>query len=128
WTGQTRRELSYVDPEYFAAAFPTRPADVPTFFTIEGGTLKVVPLDSTPLEFEYFQQVPSLVTNSTNWLMSAHPDLYLFGYMGEAEMCGVNDGRRATWKARGDEILGKIGNLPKKTRAPSAIRVFGPTP
>ena len=35
WTGQARNELRYVQPAYFQAAFPTRPADVPRFFTIE---------------------------------------------------------------------------------------------
>ena len=45
WTGQARNELRYVQPAYFQAAFPTRPADVPRFFTIENLTLKVMPLE-----------------------------------------------------------------------------------
>src|SRR5437016_3216893 len=44
WTGQTRNELRYVQPSYFQAAFPSRPSDVPRFFTIESLTLKVMPL------------------------------------------------------------------------------------
>src|SRR5947207_3353898 len=35
WIGQPRNELEFVHPSYFQAVFPTRPADVPRFFTIE---------------------------------------------------------------------------------------------
>jgi hypothetical protein len=128
WTGQTRRELSYTHPTWFSGAYPTRPADVPAIFTIEGGTLKVLPLDSTALEFDYFQLIPALASNSTNWLLTAHPDLYLFGSLTEAEMFGVNDERAPLWKARRDEIFDEILKLDSKTRGPSAVRVFGPTP
>jgi hypothetical protein len=79
WTGSPRVELQYVHPSYLQAAYPSAPADVPRIFTIEGSTLKVRPLDSTALEVNYFQKIPPLATNDPNWLLSAHPDLYLFG-------------------------------------------------
>src|SRR5262244_3813 len=50
WTGRIRTELAYVHPSYLQGAYPTQPADVPRFFTIEGATLRVMPLDSTPPE------------------------------------------------------------------------------
>jgi hypothetical protein len=128
WTGQTRTELSYVHPSYFQAAYPSRPTDVPRIFTIEGATLKIMPVDATALEFDYYARIPALVTNSTNWLMTVHPDVYLFGSMAEAEMFGVNDERMPTWKARRDEIFEEIVRLDTKTRGPSYVRVFGATP
>jgi hypothetical protein len=133
WTGQTRNELGYVHPSYFQAAFPSQPTDVPKIFTIEGASaavtvLKIMPLDPTPLEFLYYQQIPSLAANSTNWLMTAHPDVYLFGSMVEAEMFGVNDERMPAWKARRDEIFDEIVKLDTKTRGPSYVRVLGATP
>src|SRR4051794_17865696 len=73
YTGSTRTELEFVHPSYFQAAYPTQPADVPRLFTIEGSTLKVMPLSATPLELEYFQAIPALASSSTNWLLSAHP-------------------------------------------------------
>ena len=128
WTGSARVDLQYVHPSYFQAAYPTKPSDVPRIFTIEGGTLKVMPLNQTALDFDYFQAVPPLASNATNWLLTAHPDLYLFGAMVEAEMFGVNDERAPLWKARRDEIFDEIIKLDAKTRAPSAIRVMGVTP
>ncbi len=50
----------------------------------------------------------------TNWLLTAHPDLYLFGSMIEAEMFGVNDERAPPWKARRDEIFDEIEKLSNK--------------
>src|SRR5882757_4287238 len=124
WAGSPRVELQYVHPSYLQAAYPSSPADVPRIFTIEGSTLKVRPLDSTALEFDYFQKVPALASapGGANWLLTEHPDLYLFGSMVEAEMFGVNDERAPLWKGRRDEIFDEIAKLDNKTRGPSAVR------
>ena len=129
WTGQTRNELQLVHPSYLQAAFPTMPADVPRIFTIEGKTLKILPLDATPLELDYFQKIPALSDAApSNWLLAAHPDVYLFGSLVEAEMFGVNDERAPAWKARRDEIFDEIEKLGNKTRGAGAVRVMGVTP
>src|SRR5882757_9079170 len=129
WAGSPRVELEYVHPSYLQAAYPSSPADVPRIFTIEGSTLKVRPLDTTALEFDYFQKVPALSDSAaTNWLLAAHPDLYLFGSLVEAEMFGVNDERAPVWKARRDEIFDEIEKLSNKTRGAGAVRVMSVTP
>ena len=134
WTGSPRVELAYVHPSYLQAAYPAAPADVPRIFTIEGATLKVRPLDQTALEVNYFQKIPALAAlapgdgTQANWLLAAHPDLYLFGALVEAEMFGVNDERAPAWKARRDEIFDEIERLTNKTRGAGAVRVMGVTP
>jgi hypothetical protein len=65
---------------------------------------------------------------SRNWLLAAHPDLYLFGALVEAEMFGVNDERAPAWKGRRDEIFDEIERLSSTTRGPGAMRVMGVTP
>jgi hypothetical protein len=129
WSGPTRLELEYVHPSYVQAAYPSAPSDVPRIFTIEGSTLKVRPVNDATLEFDYFQKVPALSNSaSTNWLLSAHPDLYLFGSLVEAEMFGVNDERAPLWKARRDEIFDELDKLSNKSRGAGAVRVMGATP
>jgi hypothetical protein len=129
WSGPTRLELEYVHPSYLQAAYPSAPSDVPRIFTIEGSSLKIRPVNDAMLEFDYFQKVPALSDSvSTNWLLSAHPDLYLFGSLVEAEMFGVNDERAPLWKARRDEIFDEIDKLSNKTRGAGAMRVTGATP
>ena len=95
-----------------------------------GASLKGRPLDQTALEVNYFQKIPALATSDPNWLLTAHPDLYLFGALVEAEMFGVNDERAPMWKARRDEIFDEIDKLNNKTRGgdPGAARVMGTTP
>jgi hypothetical protein len=130
FTGNPRQELRYVEPSWLQAAYPDAPADIPRVFTIEGGNILTMPLDpaDTALELVYFQQVPSLAANTTNWLMSAHPDLYLFGALTEAQAYTVNAETAALWKARRDELFDEIEKLSNKSRGPGAVRTLGPTP
>jgi hypothetical protein len=130
WTGNPRQELAYVEPSWLQAAYPDAPTDIPRVFTIEGSNILTMPLDpsNTALELVYFQQVPSLAANSTNWLMSAHPDLYLFGALTEAQAYTVNAETAALWKARRDELFDEIEKLSNKSRGAGAVRTLGPTP
>jgi hypothetical protein len=129
WTGSPRAELDYVHPSWLHAAWSTDEVGTPRAFTIEGSTLTVRPADDTDLEFVYFQKIPALsVSNTSNWLLAAHPDLYLFGSLVEAEMLGVNDERAVIWKARRDEIFSEIEKLSDRTRGAGAMRVMGATP
>jgi hypothetical protein len=131
FTGTPRVELQYVHPSYLQAAYPSASSGVPRIFTIEGSTLKIRPVDDSALELDYFQKIPALSSGAdsgTNWLLAAHPDLYLFGALVEAEMFGVNDERAPIWKARRDEIFDEIEKLSGRTRGAGAIRAMGVTP
>jgi hypothetical protein len=130
WTGSPRQELAYVEPSWLQAAYPDLPSDIPRVFTIEGGNVATMPLDpsSIAIELVYFQQIPSLAANTTNWLMSQHPDLYLFGALTEAQAYTVNPDSTALWKARRDELFDEIEKLSNKSRGAGAVRIMGPTP
>jgi hypothetical protein len=124
WTGARRRELDYVHPSYLQAAFAAA-AGTPRVFTIEGATLKIRPTDASALELDYFQKIPALSdAQPANWLLAAHPDLYLFGALVEAEAFNKDADKAALWKLRRDEILAEIETLGGKSRA-GAIRVMG---
>jgi hypothetical protein len=125
WTGDVRQELQYVHPQYLSAAYPTSPSDIPNFFTIVGETIKIRPIDDTDLELDYYQKIPALADDATtNWLLTAHPDLYLFGSLVEANAF-VQDERAMIWKARRDEIFNEIDALSAKTKGYTAMRVMG---
>lgn len=126
WTGSTRRELEYVHPSYMQAAYPDTSSGYPTVFTIEGSSIKIRPLDTTDLEFDYYQKVPVLSgSNTTNWLLTAHPDVYLFGSLCEAQGHLVDFDKLLIWKQRRDEILSEIEKLSERTKAPGAVRIMG---
>ena len=60
--------------------------------------------------------------------MSAHPDLYLFGTLTEAQAYTVNAETAALWKARRDELFEEIAQLSNKSRGAGSVRAMGPTP
>lgn len=125
----TRVELEYVAPDYFNAAYPTQPSDVSRVFTIEGSSLKVMPIDDSGVELVYYAKIPSLSASVTsNWLLTAHPDVYLFGALSEAEMFGVNDQRAALWAQRRDNVFDEIQSLSNKSRGQGGQRVLAITP
>jgi len=129
FTGTPRVELDYVAPSWLQAAHPAVEAGVPAVFTIEGSSLLVRPVNDGQLDLLYYQTIASLSNSATtNWLLTSHPDLYLFGSMTEAEMFGVNDERMPLWKARRDEIFDEIDKLSNKSRGAGAMRVMGARP
>jgi hypothetical protein len=129
WTGSTPRELEYVHPTYLHALYPNPDQGLPRVFTIEGQTLTVRPSDDTPLTFDYFQKIPSLsITNTTNWLMTAAPDLYLWGSLCETHGFVKDYEALSAWAARRDQLFEELDQFDAKTRGPAAIRVLGYTP
>lgn len=129
WTGNPRRELDYVEASWLQSAYPDNPIDLPSVFTIEGGNIIQRPIDgtATAMEFVYYAKVPAL-SSGPNWLMTAHPDLYLFGSLTEAQAYAINLPSVELWKARRDELFDEIIGLNNRTRGPSAVRVMSPTP
>lgn len=129
WPGSVAVDLEYVEPSWLQNMFPTGATGTPSVFTIEGSTITARPSDDTSLTFQYYQKIAAL-SGTLNWLFVAHPDLYLFGSLCEAEMFGVNDERAPIWKARRDEGFDEIEKLSNKSRVGSgaSIRVMGNTP
>jgi hypothetical protein len=129
FAGSARVELDFVAPSWLQAAHAAGEAGVPAVFTIEGSSLMVRPVNDGALELIYYQKIPPLSDSvTTNWLLTSHPDLYLFGSLVEAEMFGVNDERMGLWKARRDEIFDEIITLSNKSRGAGAVRVMGAFP
>lgn len=71
------RELTYAEPGWFKEAYPSgQDSSTPKFYTIEAGAIKSV----ADFELLYYQAIPALSdSNTTNWLLTAHPNAYLFG-------------------------------------------------
>lgn len=126
-TASTRVDMDYVEPSYLQALYPSGISTVPRYFAIEGANLLTRSSDATGIEFLYVQKIAAL-SGTINWLFVAHPDLYLFGALVEAEMFGVNDERAPIWKARRDEVFDEIEKLSNRSRGAGAMRVMGATP
>lgn len=73
-----RRRLDYVTEDSADGLYPTRPAGMACHFMIVGNDLTALPLSANDIELTYYQRIPALSeTNTTNWLLTKFPNLYL---------------------------------------------------
>ena len=104
--------LEYLTPEEISERRVSMSATgKPYYFTVIGGSsnqLEVVPSpDSTyTSSIVYYTRIAALSDAATsNWLLAAHPDIYLFGTLVEAEPYLKNDERMPMWTSRLDKAL-----------------------
>jgi hypothetical protein len=129
WEGSPQRELEYVEPTYLVQAYPDSPSDTPRFFTIEGANLKIGPVSSTSITLAYYEKIDALTDQATtNWLLTAHPDVYLFGALVEASAFGEGLDEAAAWAARLELGLNEVERLSQQSRGQAVIRAYGVTP
>jgi hypothetical protein len=73
-----RRRLSYITEDAVDQLYPDRASGLSNHFTIIGSTIYTYPLSSTDIELTYYAKIPALSGSATtNWLILAHPNLYL---------------------------------------------------
>ena len=101
----------------------------PQNFAIQSGSTLVfgpAPDASYSLIINYFAKIPALgASTADNWLLLAHPDLYLWGALLCAEAYLVNDVRLTVWKLaleEGLEELRRQGQRKAHGAAPQRIR------
>lgn len=67
--------------DYIARALRLRQktAGTPLYYATVGGAMVVAPVPSANKSYDvdFYQEIPPLASNSTNWLLTHYPDLYL---------------------------------------------------
>lgn len=86
-TDKRNRKLRYVSPQNFKNV-PTSVV-TPQYFTIEDGQFRFRPAgtvaEPVSIEIIYLAKIPGLSTgNTSNWLLTSHPDLYLDQVLAQA--------------------------------------------
>lgn len=110
-SGRTR-PLQFLSPLQFFKHQETHPTSgVPSVATVRGSTLYVSPSPSGTFDGSllYYQQIPQLSdSNTTNWLIQKHPDLYLYASLAHSAPFLRDDDRIAVWAGKMDAILREI--------------------
>lgn len=90
----------------------------PTGFSLTGSNFRFSPApDATyTATLVYYKAIPALASNSTNWLLTAHPDCYLFGSLLFASGYIQDDQRVAGIKALYDQAIAEIKGSDNKSR------------
>lgn len=123
-SGPPPRELEAVHPSWLRAAFPEAEQGAPRAFAVEGEALAVRPAGGGTLVLDYFRKIPPLAEGG-NWLWAAHPDLYLFGALAEAQVFLADAAKAGYFAARRDALFDAVERLDQAGRAPAAVRVMG---
>lgn len=104
-----RRKLEYAPPDWLDEAYPTTDSSDPAFYTILGSSLIVRPVTTSSVEVQFYRTVPALSdSNTTNWLLTASPNAYLYGSLFEASLF-IGDGSRA--QQMYGMMMGAVGGL-----------------
>lgn len=107
--------------------FPTTATGVPSNYALQSGNEIVVrPLPSGSFDYvlNYYKKITPLDgSTSTNWLLTAHPDLYLAGTLYFAHLFLMDEKRALLYKSQVDLLIDELmkqGNRKAWAGAPIA--------
>ena len=92
--------LRYVTMEHADLVRQRNPTGQPCYYSIVGDTLEVVPVPDTSYtaELTYYKKITALADDATsNWLLSYHPDVYLYGTLMQSAPYLKDDQRIPVW-------------------------------
>ena len=74
-------------------------AGTPRMYTHADGQFQLYPTPDATTNFEllYYQKIPSLITNTDNWLLLEAPDVYLYGALLHSAPYLAEDARVGVW-------------------------------
>lgn len=125
-----RIALDPVSPGYRDYTYPFRSSSYPKVFTIDGSKLMVLPATTSGIELEYFAKVAALTeTNTTNWLLTKFPNIYLYGSLKHAAVFIGDDDRMKTFGALFNGLLDAMVKAEAASLWASGVaKVRGATP
>jgi len=74
------------------------------------------PAADTDVELLYYQKIPDLATNSTNWLLTDAPDVYLYGALLHSAPYLAEDARVAVWAQMYSAAVQNVNSASEKAR------------
>ncbi|BBB61929.1 hypothetical protein UNDKW_3656 [Undibacterium sp. KW1] len=93
--------LRYAAPDQLSADHASAATGKPVAFSVIGQQLQLAPIPDAAyqLELTYQQRIPALTTiNTTNWLLAAFPNVYLYAALCAAQPFIMNDARIPTFE------------------------------
>lgn len=119
--------LSVVTPEILDRKFPEAyVTGQPRVYTVVGDEILFGPTPDAvyAVSLTYYQRFAALSASSTNWLLTNHPNVYLFAALAEASGYLFNDERIPTWEAKYQADVRSLQQVDDAAlRSGSAMRV-----
>lgn len=98
---------------------------LPAAYSVSGRTVTVAPagVGDATITLTYWQRIPALTSAApTNWLLTEHPDVYLYGTLAQAEAYVENPARAAQWTALFEGAVAQIMAAAGKARYGGPVR------
>lgn len=129
------QDLDYATPDFISRVYVGSQVAQPKVYTIIGGELMFAPIpdQSYTVEMAYYKFSGLSDSNTSNWLLTNHPDAYLYGTLVEAAIfLKDEDGARALlWKQLLEQAFDAIDRQDWRGRwggSPLVMRVDGGMP
>lgn len=119
-------ELEYLPPEQFYVKFQAGESGS-KYYTIEGANILLADkTTTTDLIVLYHQKIPALsVSNTTNWLLTSHPDIYLYATLAEAYDVIKNEAQAQKFTSKTYEVYSQLKDSDMNGKySGSAMRVI----
>lgn len=107
--------LDYTTPHNYYSLSPSNASGTPAYYTVVGTAIGLRPIPDSVLTIEmiYSDDIDALSsTNTTNTILTRHPDAYLFGALAAASVFLMDDARAAQF----DQVFSRtIGEMKRDT-------------
>jgi hypothetical protein len=109
-------------------------SDQPVYFSIVGDQIELAPTPNEDYDVEivYRANIPALTSgNTTNWLLTLAPDLYLYGALLESAPYTRKDERVGLWSGAVQTVMEQLNSLAHQQSfdsGPSSVSLPGVTP
>ena len=74
------------------------------------------PVEDTDIELLYYQKIPDLASNTTNWLLQDAPDAYLYGSLLHSAPYLAEDARVAVWAQMYSAAVQNVNSASEQAR------------
>ena len=122
-TTDSERSLEYITPVELVDLKPNSLTGEPAYFTIEDAEIRLLPTPASAYEMDqiYFKEITALSdSDPTNFLLTNHPDAYLYGSLVHAAPFLRDDERVAMWNAGYERAMEAIKKADIRRRFNSA--------
>jgi hypothetical protein len=124
--GTKTKKLEYLLPEQIDEREMGSSSGEPKAYTFWGDELQLAPSPDAAytIEIGYYAKLAAFSADAdTNWVLTNHPDIYLYGSLSASEAFLQNDDRIAVWKTLYKQSIKELNDAEKKGRfSGSALR------
>lgn len=120
-----RYELQYVSFDKLIEMNLAADTGIPRYYTVVGGNMQFAPIPDTSylITHVFYQKDAQLsATADTNWILTNHPDLYLYGTLLEAVGLIQDDPRIALWQQRYDRAMAEVVRQSQRSKSGSNLQ------